>query len=55
MFADISLVKPNLDAYGQSHLYKFWDELSDEDKSHYFKELVSLNLDRIDSAYKVFP
>ncbi|VDO02043.1 unnamed protein product [Rodentolepis nana] len=52
MLADISQVKPLLDVNGQSHLYKFWDDISDGDKGHYFDELVSLNLDRINSAYK---
>ncbi|KAM7539562.1 hypothetical protein Aperf_G00000020648 [Anoplocephala perfoliata] len=52
MFADVSQVKPFLDAYGQSHLYKYWNELSDGDKRRYFNELVSLNLDRINSAYE---
>lgn len=54
MFADISQIKPALDAHGQSHLYKYWDELSDEDKNRYFNEIVSIKLGRVNSAYKVF-
>eukprot|EP00108_Taenia_solium_P006843 TsM_000171700 transcript=TsM_000171700 gene=TsM_000171700 len=52
MSADILLIKPELDANGQSHLYKYWEELSLEEKERYFRELLTLNLDRITSAYK---
>lgn len=53
MSADILLIKSELDASGQSHLYKYWEGLSLEEKEHYFRELLALNLDRITSAYMV--
>ena len=52
--SDLREVKSALDAGGQSHLYKYWNDLSSEDKKRYLKELVSLKLDRINDAYKVF-
>lgn len=51
---DIGQLKSELVASGQSHLCKYWDDLSSENKDQYVKELASLKLDRINSAYKVF-
>lgn len=53
MSLDVGVFKTELDANGQSHLYQFWNDLSDQDKANLFNELRNLNVDRINEAYTV--
>ncbi len=39
-------LQKKLDKYGQGHLLKFWDKLSDDEKIRFYKEL-----ERVDYAY----
>ncbi len=52
MSYDLSIFKPALDASGQNHVYKYWNELSDDEKGKFFNELDCLPIDRLNDAYK---
>ncbi len=41
-----------LDRYGQAHLLKFWDQLSDDDKSTFLKELQSIDYAYVKETYE---
>ena len=40
-------VEELLKTYGQEHLLQFWDDLDDEEKAAFNKELLSIDYERV--------
>ncbi len=51
---DFAAIKAELDKFGQSHLLKFYDSLSDEDKQSLLKELSDIDFAEMDKLIKEY-
>lgn len=49
---DITKVKQELMKYGQQHILRFWDELSDEQRKELYLELQDVNVAEVTSYFK---
>ncbi len=49
---DFEQLKEKLTCYGQEHLIKYWDELSDDERKQLVADIKELNLEEVQSFYK---
>lgn len=45
------LVKEKLNKYGQEHLLKFYEELSNEEKENLLEDILEINFEQIEKLY----
>lgn len=46
------LVKEKLNKYGQEHLLKFYEELTDTEKEELLDDILEINFEQIETLYK---
>ncbi|MCI8362208.1 MAG: hypothetical protein HFJ41_03605 [Clostridia bacterium] len=46
------LVKQKLSKYGQVHLLKFYEELTEEEKENLLEDILEINFEQIEKLYK---
>jgi UDP-N-acetylglucosamine/UDP-N-acetylgalactosamine diphosphorylase len=49
---DIVKLRKKYDAAGQSHVFRFWDDLSPQDQGKYLSQLTNLDVERVNQVYK---
>lgn len=49
---DFEQLKEKLTKYGQEHLLRFWDEISDEERNHLVADIKELNLEEVQIFFK---
>ncbi|XP_034935842.1 UDP-N-acetylhexosamine pyrophosphorylase [Chelonus insularis] len=49
---DIDAVHLQLDKYGQRHLLRFWEELTEDQRADLTNEILDINLSEVDSYFK---
>lgn len=45
------LIKEKLNKYGQEHLLKFYEELTDEEKENLLEDILEINFEQIEKLY----
>jgi UDP-N-acetylglucosamine/UDP-N-acetylgalactosamine diphosphorylase len=49
---DIVALRKRYNAADQSHVFRFWDDLSPQDQGKYLTQLTNLNVERVNDVYK---
>lgn len=49
---DIVKLRKRYDEAGQSHVFRFWDDLSPQDQGKYLVQLTNLDVERVNQVYK---
>lgn len=50
--SDYDILKAKLTKYGQAHLLRFWDDLSDKERTFLISDIDELNLEEMQSFFK---
>lgn len=50
--SDFEKLKLQLDQYGQSHLLKFWDEITEDQRQTFLNQLKTINLKEVVGYFK---
>lgn len=49
---DVVALRKKYEAAGQSHVFKFWDDLSPEEQGEFVNQLSKLDVERVNEVYK---